>query len=311
MAAIGDGRFAEAEAAAEELERRGNHMERSGGYGLNMFVLRREQGRLDEVRAPLELLARLGQADGAWGPGLAAAYAEIGMVAEAAALLERLLVDRLEGIARNSMWPGVLSFLADACCATGHRAGAEAVYRELLPYQGLMICMTGLAYFGAADRHLGRLADVLGRPREALAHLEAALRLDQAAGWPVWTAHSRHALGRLLVQRSRSDDRARGRAMLEAARDTADSLGMASLAARCAEALAPADQAGPPVSLTERELTVLRLVAEGRTNQDIGQLLHTSRHTVANQVRAILMKTGCGNRTEAAAWAHHHGLTAG
>ena len=87
---------------------------------------------------------------------------------------------------------------------------------------------------------------------------------------------------------------------------------MASLAARRAEALAlPADQAGPPVSLTERELAVLRLVAEGRTNQDIGQLLHTSRHTVANQVRAILMKTGCGNRTEAAAMAHHHGVTGG
>ena len=215
MAAIGDGRFAEAEAAAEELERRAEHMERSGGYGLTMFVLRRDQGRLDEVRAPLELLARFAQADGAWGPGLAVAYAEIGMVSEAVALLERLLADGLGAIPRNSMWPGVLSFLADACCATGHRAGAEAVYRELLPYRGLMVCMTGLAYFGAADRYLGRLADVLGRPREALRHLEAALRLDEAAGWSVWTAHSRHALGRLLVQRSRSDDRrvhpARGR----------------------------------------------------------------------------------------------------
>ena len=62
------------------------------------------------------------------------------------------------------------------------------------------------------------------------------------------------------------------------------------------------------MKLTGREIAVLRLVAEGRTNQEIGDTLHTSRHTVANQVRAVLLKTGCANRTEAAAWGHAHGL---
>jgi DNA-binding NarL/FixJ family response regulator len=33
-----------------------------------------------------------------------------------------------------------------------------------------------------------------------------------------------------------------------------------------------------------------------------------SEHTAANHVRSILRKTGCANRTQAATYAHHHGL---
>ena len=36
--------------------------------------------------------------------------------------------------------------------------------------------------------------------------------------------------------------------------------------------------------------------------------MHISANTAANHVRAILLKTGCANRTEAAAWAVRHGL---
>ena len=54
---------------------------------------------------------------------------------------------------------------------------------------------------------------------------------------------------------------------------------------------------------------VLRLMALGRSNRDIGHGLHISQHTAANHIRSILMKTGCANRTEAAAWARHHELT--
>jgi DNA-binding NarL/FixJ family response regulator len=55
--------------------------------------------------------------------------------------------------------------------------------------------------------------------------------------------------------------------------------------------------------LSGRELEVLRLVAAGSSNREIGDALHISQNTVANHVRAILQKTGCANRTEAAAYA--------
>jgi DNA-binding NarL/FixJ family response regulator len=66
--------------------------------------------------------------------------------------------------------------------------------------------------------------------------------------------------------------------------------------------------AAPPDDLSWREIDVLRLVAAGRSNREIGQELCISGHTVANHVRSILRKTGAGNRTEAAGYAHRNAL---
>jgi DNA-binding NarL/FixJ family response regulator len=60
--------------------------------------------------------------------------------------------------------------------------------------------------------------------------------------------------------------------------------------------------------LTSRELEVLKLLAIGRSNADIAMVLEISLNTVATHVRNILAKTGCANRTEAAAYAMRHGL---
>jgi DNA-binding NarL/FixJ family response regulator len=56
------------------------------------------------------------------------------------------------------------------------------------------------------------------------------------------------------------------------------------------------------------ELDVLRLIAEGCSNREIGERLFISQHTAANHVRSILQKTGCANRAEAAAYAVHRHL---
>ena len=64
-----------------------------------------------------------------------------------------------------------------------------------------------------------------------------------------------------------------------------------------------------PDGLTPRELEILRRVAQGMSNRDIGRSLHISEHTAANHIRSILRKTGCANRTEAASYAHTRGLT--
>lgn len=61
--------------------------------------------------------------------------------------------------------------------------------------------------------------------------------------------------------------------------------------------------------LTGRERAVLQLVAMGRTNREIGAELFISLNTVSHHLRAIFAKTSSANRTEAAAFAHRHGLT--
>jgi pimeloyl-ACP methyl ester carboxylesterase/DNA-binding CsgD family transcriptional regulator len=75
------------------------------------------------------------------------------------------------------------------------------------------------------------------------------------------------------------------------------------------EAVAPAKADGGAEALTARELDVLRLIAEGRSNQEIADALVISIHTVTNHVKSILGKTAAANRTEAAAYAHRHGIT--
>ena len=63
--------------------------------------------------------------------------------------------------------------------------------------------------------------------------------------------------------------------------------------------------------LSTRERQVLRLVAEGYTNREIGQRLHLSSGTVKNHVSAILRSLNLTDRTQAAVLAAHHGLLDG
>lgn len=73
---------------------------------------------------------------------------------------------------------------------------------------------------------------------------------------------------------------------------------------------APAAPA-PAVSaeLTEREREVLRLIGTGATNREIADRLVVSEGTVKNHVSNILGRLGLRDRTQAALYAHEHGLT--
>ncbi|MEU7642724.1 MULTISPECIES: response regulator transcription factor [unclassified Streptomyces] len=62
-------------------------------------------------------------------------------------------------------------------------------------------------------------------------------------------------------------------------------------------------------TLTERELAVLALLGEGRSNADAGQRLHMSEATVKTYVSRILAKLDCTNRVQAALLARDAGLT--
>jgi DNA-binding NarL/FixJ family response regulator len=62
------------------------------------------------------------------------------------------------------------------------------------------------------------------------------------------------------------------------------------------------------LGLTEREVAVLALLAEGRTNRDIARELFITGKTASAHVSHILMKLGVPNRAAAAAAAHRLGL---
>ncbi|WP_250126145.1 helix-turn-helix transcriptional regulator [Chroococcidiopsis sp. CCMEE 29] len=58
-----------------------------------------------------------------------------------------------------------------------------------------------------------------------------------------------------------------------------------------------------PVSLSERELQIIDLVAAGLTNQEIAEKLEISKRTVDNHISNILTKTATDNRVSLVRWA--------
>ena len=83
---------------------------------------------------------------------------------------------------------------------------------------------------------------------------------------------------------------------------------MSNLKSQRAQRKARKTRGDLPAGLSEREAEVLRLLAAGRTNPQMANELFISLNTVSHHLRNIFAKTGAGNRTEAASFAHHHGL---
>lgn len=60
--------------------------------------------------------------------------------------------------------------------------------------------------------------------------------------------------------------------------------------------------------LSKREVDVLRLLATGLSNREIGELLFISENTIKTHVVHIINKVGISDRVQAAVWAARHGL---
>jgi DNA-binding NarL/FixJ family response regulator len=129
----------------------------------------------------------------------------------------------------------------------------------------------------------------------------------EAFGAPYELATVRATLAEILTA---TGDVAGAAAATEAALEVADRLGARPLLRRLGRATgAPATRtAGARVSLTPRESEILALVAQGRTNGEIGRQLFISTKTVSVHVSNILGKLGASGRTEAAAIARRDGL---
>jgi DNA-binding CsgD family transcriptional regulator/tetratricopeptide (TPR) repeat protein len=102
---------------------------------------------------------------------------------------------------------------------------------------------------------------------------------------------------------------------LRAAREVAECLGAGPLATAVAAMAVRAgvrldDEAAVPAPevLTPRERSVLALVADGRTNRQVGAELYISEKTVSVHLSRVMAKLGAGSRTEAVTIAYARGL---
>ena len=279
-----------------------------GSWGVQQFMLQRVTGGLEQVRP---LVSGDESFDDHWLPGLLALYTELEMLEPAARLLTHLC-DRLDDYRAGAQWAGVLAFTTEAA-AKLEDAVAAAVLRPLLTEYGGTNLMAGAnaAVFGSADRYLAMLDSVLGAP-SADQHFERALEMDRRMGavthqvetLAAWSWHRAHHGRPTDGEASPS-----ATSLAEEARALARRIGHRRVLRDLDTEPAPhAERAPLPNGLTEREVDVLRLVADGLSNREIGERLFISANTSANHVRSILIKTAASNRTKAAVFATEHGL---
>ncbi len=237
------GRFDEAEQLAQEAQVLGDKMELDvdGPYGMQMFNIRRQQGRLREVAPLVELFLEQYSLDSTWRPGLALIHAELGNIEEARAEFENLAASDFTDIPRDAMWTGTMSYLSEVCVFLGDRRRAALLYQLLLPYVGYNVMVgAGVMCYGAACRYLGNLSTVLRRWEEAEKHYVEALRLNLQQGARPYVAHTQCDYAEMLRARGRNADRARADTLLEEAAVLARDLGMNELESKVESRRAPA-----------------------------------------------------------------------
>lgn len=160
---------------------------------------------------------------------------------------------------------------------------------------------------------LAHIAGALGQPERSARLLGASEAIFERVGmnftemYLVLRAATTAALQTVLTADAFDAALAAGRAM------TMDEAVAEALLVAVSPAFA--DATSPPAAdngvrhpLSPRELDVLRLLVDGRSNQEIANELFISSHTVAAHVANILNKLGVDSRTAAATWAVRHGI---
>ena len=218
-----------------------------------------------------------------------------GRSAAAVTAMQRLLAEAHGQVQRSRLLPAA----AEILLAAGNLDEARRCAEELTDIGsafGIPAPQAAAAYATAM------VALSAGELPRALDAARAASRLWSGIEAPYEAARARIVLARALRAVGDEDS---ARAELATARRTLVELGAAPDVRNIDQLTTPHHPAG----LSERELQVLRLVAEGRSNPDIARTLVLSHKTVARHLSNIFVKLDVSSRTAAAAYAHEHGLT--
>ncbi len=257
--------------------------------------LRRLRGELDDAELAYREAARCGCEP---QPGLALLRLAQGRDEAALGAIRRALGEAPGEAERLSLLAG----FAEIMLAVGEIEDARAACLEL--ERGAERLGSNLLD-AIASRARGATELTAGDPGEALIALRRSFGLWQELGAPYEAARARVLIGGAC--RALGDEDAAA-IELDAARVAFAELGAVTDLGRL-DASAPG---GAPVGdahgLTGRELEVLRLVAAGRSNREIGVALVISEHTVARHLQNIFAKLNVSSRGAAGAFAFEHEL---
>ncbi|MFD6529170.1 AAA family ATPase [Streptomyces sp. NPDC060184] len=271
---------------------------RTGHTGVLAVVALTETGRLEEA---VELAGRCDPTDASDSSGRPVLLFARGRLRAAcedpAGALEDFLECGRRQSARDVVSPIVTPWrtaAAECLLALGRTDEAVALAREELDF----------AEVWDTPRRLGRCLRVLGTAtggRYGLELTDRAVRLLRDTPAETDLIHALTAQGRLLAS---GGERARARDVLREASDRAGRIGAFRLRALAEDALRECGarrRATPPggqAALTGSERRIAELAAAGRTNAEIGELLHLARRTVETHLTNAYRKLGIRRRTE-------------
>ena len=225
--ALLEGRLVEAERLATDAVAAGEHLEVEHVFPQQLWALRREQGRFDEMAdAAGRLLEMSPDTLAAFHRAmLALALAEQGAADEARRHLEAVARDLLAQVHWIELAGPAL--VAEVSWLLGDATWADATYSALARWPGRHV-VVGITNFslGSSDRHLGQQATLLGRHHDAQRHFSDAHRLHERLGAPGWLAHGRLDHARMLVQPGGPEDQRRAAELAGQAGEAYRALGM-------------------------------------------------------------------------------------
>jgi DNA-binding CsgD family transcriptional regulator len=302
----------------------------------NRLRLRAARGELEEAEGDLAMYEALGERVIGPDPDLIAVRrAELALVAGEPLAARHLVRDtiarmaepELDSDARMLLLIGLRAEAAEAEAAravgaSGRVASAVAVADEL--HERLAAHVAQVVEIAprpsrvvTADADLGNALLLRTRGVHEPEVWESAVAGRRALGRPLELASALADAAVTHLALRRRDDGAAG---LAEAHAIATELGAAPLRARIEslarrariglEGVDTVDETADSLGLTRREREVLALVADGRSNRQIGEQLYMAESTAGVHVSNILAKLGATRRSEAAAIAHRMGLLA-
>ena len=283
---------AEAEATLACVELLGSHLPNAASAYAEVGDIRRRLGDLERAE---EAFARAEELSGRRCAGSAVLRLAQGRLDEATRIVNGCLAEeRPNRISRAKLLPTAIQ----VAVAAGDDASAEAYVRELESIADTFDTPM-LQALAASGR--GRLQLAQGDPVRAGASLQAALDLWRELQVPYEIATASTLLGQ--AQREAGDDDAAKQSFARA-RALFERIG-ARLDARGIDTVLPNIR---PAGLTEREVEVLCLVADGRANKEIAAHLQLSVKTVSRHLTNIFNKIGVNSRSAATAFAFEQHL---
>jgi DNA-binding winged helix-turn-helix (wHTH) protein/tetratricopeptide (TPR) repeat protein len=248
--AIWMGDFATGERLAGETLDYGTRMESPAAesyFGGQLFQIRRDQGRIEELLPVLSANAEAYPTMQGWRAGLAIAYLETGNEDGARSELDRAAHDDFDDLVHDMHWLAVVSLYGEVSAALNHRGSAKRLYELLRPMEPRVATTGAVAVvLGFGGLVLGQLALTLGDEQGSAGHFKSALALATRMGAQPWMARAELGLARAFLTAAESRSlHSEARALIGRARMKAARLGLTAIA-RQIDALARVESPGPP-----------------------------------------------------------------